>query len=184
MARLHSSGAVGGGAGLRSCRAPENPNSEALKKSLENLSKQRQLAASRCFCGPGAFSKFSRGWASWVWLSEGSNFWRIGPRCFDLFWLRGRQAIQFFCISMYVCCCALWLPLATMICLGHVFVLIITNHPKFFISMYVCCCALWLLCATMICVGSSFAVLKTNHQVFFIPTYVCVVVLSGCCLLP
>ena len=25
----------------------------------------------------------------WFWPSEGSDFWSIGPRCFDLFWLRG-----------------------------------------------------------------------------------------------
>ena len=26
-----------------------------------------------------------------VLLSEGSDFWSIGPRCFDLFWLRGNR---------------------------------------------------------------------------------------------
>ena len=36
-------------------------------------------------------SKFIFGDASWFWLIEGSDFWRIGPRCFDLFWLRGNR---------------------------------------------------------------------------------------------
>ena len=51
-------------AGLCPCRAPENPNLEAFKKSPENLSKQCELLAFWCSCGSRAFSKFSRGWAS------------------------------------------------------------------------------------------------------------------------
>ena len=34
-------------------------------------------------------SRLIFGEASWFWLSEGSDFWSIGHRCFDLFWSRG-----------------------------------------------------------------------------------------------
>jgi hypothetical protein len=44
--------------------ALENPNSEAFRKSFKNQTKQDELLAFQRLCGQGAFSKFSRGWAS------------------------------------------------------------------------------------------------------------------------
>jgi hypothetical protein len=44
--------------------ALENLNSEAFTKSFKKRSRQYELLAFQRLCGHGAFSKFSRGWAS------------------------------------------------------------------------------------------------------------------------
>ena len=99
---------------------------------------------------------------------------------------------------MHVCCGALWLLFATMICLGSFSVSLNTNHTGFFISVYVCrgalwlrfatmicfgklfiimyvcwCCALWPLLATMICFCFFFVLLITGHPFFCISMHVC-----------
>ena len=58
MAGLHSLGSMGGGAGLRFCSAPENPNLEAFKKRPENLSKRYELLAFRAFVVQVPFGSF------------------------------------------------------------------------------------------------------------------------------
>ena len=47
---------------------------------------------------------------------------------------------------MYVCCCALQLLFATMICLGSFFIVLNTNHPGF---SFLCMCVLWCSMAPM-----------------------------------
>ena len=91
---------------------------------------------------------------------------KLMGKCRQVLWNalgeRGECTAQKVCkyISMYVCCCALLLLFATMICVGSFFVLLSISHPGFCISMYVCCCALWLLLATMICFGSFIVLLN------------------------
>ena len=52
-------------------RFPWKSNLESLQKWTGNLSKQFKLLAFWWSCGPRAFSKFSRDWASYFWLGQG-----------------------------------------------------------------------------------------------------------------
>ena len=86
-----------------------------------------------------------------------------------------------FFISMYVCCCALWLLFVTMICLGTRFVQGKTNHPGF---VFPCMCVLW-CSAAAVCRRDlfwlPFCFIYKPARVFVFPC-MCVVVLYGCCL--